>query len=52
VNKHAPSSDGIKDLPAADAVALRAILDPAAYLDALTRRRNGPRRKIKNNEGG
>jgi hypothetical protein len=37
LNKQAPSSDGIKDLRPLTRSSSRAILDPAAYLEALTR---------------
>jgi len=37
---------------AADAVALRAIPDPAAYLDAPTSRRSTPKKKINSENGG
>jgi hypothetical protein len=37
---------------AAAAVALRAILDPDAYLDAPTSRRTTSKKKIKSNNGG
>ena len=36
---------------AADAVALRAIFDPAAYLDALTRRRDGQEERLRTRTG-
>jgi len=52
VNKHAPTGDGVKDLRPLPRAPYRALLDPAAYLDAPNNQRRPKNKKINNKNTG